>query len=165
MTMIYLYLTKMNDNLITFEDNDSDECVICAEKLKDDPFAQIDDAGESKGKYHTECLEKWFMSSNDVEGQCIGVITREPVTSYSIYHNESVVTQISCKKQVDESINDPFDESINDPLDESMNDSFDESMAVQVHSYSSNYGTNTCVLLCVIIIIILFFLMADKYIM
>lgn len=74
-----------SDNLTDSPEGPS--CGICYNKLTDGPYAVINDQAEQDNKYHVQCLEQWVQKSKR------GIILEKKIDSYSIYHDDTLVSK------------------------------------------------------------------------
>ena len=110
------------------DSQDELECIICFYKISDDqPYSMLDTKYE-KGKYHTECLERWINKSHN------GILTQETITSYSIYHKNKVI----------ETIGVTTDDHIENNIDLTM-------PLLQTNQINQNVKNNWCDYFCVIL--------------
>jgi hypothetical protein len=66
----------------------SEGCLICYNHIEcDQPYAKIDHDKETK-LYHPDCLDGWFQEHD------IGIVSREKVESYSIYHENQFIEKV-----------------------------------------------------------------------
>lgn len=74
--------------------DDENMCLVCYEPIKlDDTYAIINGSPEGKNiKYHGHCVEQWFNHKDNVKQ--LGIISRQPVSSYSLYIKDELVGTI-----------------------------------------------------------------------
>ena len=82
---------KNCENLDQFVDKNIPICLICHHVMNiDQPYSILNSPRETS-KYHVECLEQWVDVSN------IGILSQEPMKSYSIYHDHTLLETLLIK--------------------------------------------------------------------
>ena len=141
----------------------SEECIICScPMFKEHPYGMIDQ--EANRKYHIECLNEWFHKSK------IGIISLDPVQSYTIYQNGIFIEQIDVNNPyriqpyipptpdvhvgVDMNMNMGIDVSGNENKNSNTNTN---TQHTETHPASSTVVWYICVIVCLLNICILIY--------
>lgn len=74
-------------------------CSICLDDIvSDDMYAIIEGSPEGNIKYHATCIQEWFNHKDNTKSQ--GIISREPVNSYTIYQHDEIIANIPLQENI-----------------------------------------------------------------
>lgn len=91
-------IQKMDDNPLEILVQENPVCSICLEDIEeDDIYAIIEGSPEGNIRYHANCVQQWFNHKDNIKNQ--GIISRNPVNSYTIYQYEEQIAYINLNEQ------------------------------------------------------------------